>query len=69
MLQRNDMSTLRLYSRCSDSAITVPNQPNIIVSSTANPASTSHGPAATAFIHSAAPSPSRNSAHEPTSGQ
>ncbi len=69
MLQRNDMSTFVLYRRSSDSPITVPNHPNSIVSSTANPARTSHGPAATALNHRAAPSPSRNSAHEPTSGQ
>ena len=69
MLQRNDASTFLLYRRASDSPITVPNQPNSITSRTANPAATIQGPAATLFIQSAAPMPSRSSATDPTSGQ
>ena len=69
MPQRNDTSTFALYRRCSDSSITRPNQPNIIVSSTRNPASTSQGPKAYELNHDAAPNPISNSAHEPVIGQ
>ncbi len=67
--QRNERSTFVLYSRCSDSPITVPNQPNIIVSSTAAPTSTSHGPIAYALNQAAAPPAISSSAHEPVIGQ
>jgi hypothetical protein len=47
----------------------VPNQPNSITSSTANPAPVIHGPMPTLFIQKAAPMPMRSSATDPTIGQ
>jgi hypothetical protein len=52
-----------------DSSMTWPNQPNIIVTSTQKPASTSHGPKLYALNHDAAPTAMSSSAHEPVIGQ
>ncbi len=42
--QRNEVSTFRLKRWCSDSPITVPNQPKNMTSSTQKPKSTTQGP-------------------------
>jgi hypothetical protein len=59
----------RLSGCRSGAETTVPNQPNIIVTSTQKPASTNHGPAAYALNHVAAPKAINRSAHEPVIGQ
>jgi hypothetical protein len=67
--QRNEMSTRLLKMCASDSEITLPNQPNSMNTSVANPSATLIPPRPYPLNQNAAPMPMSSSATAPTIGQ